>query len=240
MIEGEPIRKQKVADQLRRKDEIRDPVALSIRAIKRALSLRFLHLPQESGSLSAEGRLIRNAGILISRFSSRFLDDEIDIERRRSDQDFRKKKIDENDFEDKKNEVNLRASFKKAKEKEQKHEDMRKGKHKTPVVKKFIRDMQIRIPYTLRIVPEFEEVYKQLDDPILTIEELIALSVIHKGQKPEVIEKARSYLMHSDGLGGLVLAQLEEYLLTLDRGYLAAVFRDKHATPLRKGDINPK
>ncbi|MDP2685426.1 MAG: hypothetical protein Q8P20_10450 [bacterium] len=220
------------------KDKITNPFAISIRDIKRKLGLRFLHLPQESGSLSAEGRLLANAGVLINDFRSRFYDDDANIQRRTSDQEWRLKQINERNFVDKKNEIKIRDAYKEQKEEDDFYEKLSKGKLKTrKEIETFIREQQQRILFSLRIIPEVEEIFRHDSNPTLTIEELIALSVIHKGQKQEVIEKALSYLMHSDGLGGLVLEQLKEYLLHIDRGYLSAVFIDKHATPLRNGDV---
>ena len=220
------------------KHKVEDPLALSIRDMKRKLGLRFRHLPQERGSLSAERRLLANAVILIDDFNSRFFEDESFVEKERSDQAWRKKKIDEGDFVDKRNKDAITEEYEKYEADAAYKKKLRKGEIKERgEVLSHITDTQTRILFSLRIVPEINEIFRSESNPTLTVEELICLSVVHKRQKPEVRDKAISYLMHSEGLGGIVLDQLKKYLLNIDRGYLAAIFNDKHATPLRNGEI---
>lgn len=205
---------------LGKKDRITDSFAIDIARIKRHLGLKFSHLPQErGGQLSAENRLIRNAGILIIDFYSRYFSDE-DLRRMK-----RIGRVQEEDEFGELVDVKTKDWIKL-------REDLKKGKASQKTTERFILDAQREIPASLAIISDSETCRELLLSPKMPIDELLCLSVIHPKHKPKIVENATAYLLHNGTVGNTVLDILKDYLFKVDTGVYQAVCDDRHVRPL--------
>ncbi|MEX1052406.1 MAG: hypothetical protein WEC80_00995 [Patescibacteria group bacterium] len=227
MVEGSPVTDGRVMPKIEGKDRIEDPFVIEIRDAFKKLKLPFDPLRPNIG---AENRIVRNAGIVVGQFRSRYFESKIDIEKRKLKKEWLEGKASSGTLTEK--DID---QFLGLKTKENRYARLLDGKLSREETTAFLEEMQEQIPRTLRIVPGLHEVLG--DSPKLSIGELIALSSIHKDQKEKVLENALSYLMHSEGVGSLVLEELSDYLLKLESGIYEAVFNDKHVTPLSNGFV---
>lgn len=226
MVEQGSTVDPKFKPKIEAKDKLRNPLAQRI-----AIHLANLAIPLREirPDISVENRVIRNAGILVGDFRSRYFEDDVDLERRRVKKEWLVGRFKNGELTDKDNE-----RFCTMQQSERRYSNLEQGKLPRREVELFLSEMQRAIPNSLAIIPEIGR--QILHSPDLTIEELLSLSVIHSNPKRgRALEKAMQHLVHSNGTGKLVFLQLKDYLFSLERGIHSAVFRDKHATPLRNG-----
>lgn len=186
--------------------------------------LAYLVLPMRTiePGITPDNRAIRNTGIIVEDFYSRFF---TDVDLKRIKRIGIEKKVDE--F----GEVIVSED----QDWDKLREKLKKGKASKGDTERFLTDVQREIPAALAIISDSEACRELLLSPKMPINELICLSVISPKQfrqKPQVVEKAMAYLLHNGTVGKTVFDILKEYLLSVDIGIYQAVCDGKHVTPL--------